>query len=335
MIPLYSKEDMDEIVLAEARKPGDTTMQAYVDFWLNERLAYYAELYDFPELMTDWHTTLTTTAPTPHTWAPYELNAVPRDILKLMNAHMTDPTNTSDQPVLPLEVIPMFEFGRRVKVVNPPVSSTPKRVCLRRVEGIREEGFDPTTGATGIRLWSSASEAATLLVGFHYYDTANRWGSQSAGGIAKAQTSAQITTAHATLVSGTHYGIKSIGKNDASTGIITVTNTAETIHFATLLPWEKSASYIVLAFDYLPDKAYPLHLKYKRRPEYLSNASDNCSPLPGLVQVAILAYAKMKALKFNEDADWVGYQQELQMAERELAYTYHADVLEEAHVVLG
>lgn len=237
-------------VLDEIRGTGDTTLQGYVDKWLNSEAARIADAYDFPELTTRWYCTLSITAPTPQVWAPYELTAVPRDFLKIMNAHLIDTANAEDQPQYNLEVVPSFEFHRLITKVNPPSSGSPTRVCLRRIEGAAEHGYLPRTGTAGIRVVSSATtgESATINVGATYYANANRTD------IRKAQTTASLASATpVAITTDTVYGIISLSVTGDSVGRLTFDNTAGTIVYAVTLPWERTASYMVLGFNNVPN----------------------------------------------------------------------------------
>ena len=327
MQALLSLTEMRAEILAEVRKTGDTTFQGYVDSWLNREAMKIVDKYDFTELMVNWYIALSTTAPTPHTWAPAELTTIPRDMVKLMNARILDVTNTTNQPIKQIEVIPTFEFHRLLGVVNPPAAGTPSKVCLRRKEGAREHAYDPRTGATGIQVRSSTAEATALLAGVAYYADANRTD------IRKAQVSTLTTTAQS-LTAGVHYGIISASIDGNAAGRITFENTDADIEYAVIMPWERTAGYPVLAFDTLvADANKQLHLTYKRSPPYLSQGSDTLQPLPPQAQDVIVAWVKMRALKFNEDPDWQVAMQEATRLERELLYMYE-DTLEEPHMVL-
>jgi hypothetical protein len=319
-------------VLDEVRGTGDTTLQGYVDKWLNSEAARLVDAYDFPELMTRWYATLSTTAPTPQVWAPYELTAVPRDMVKLMNAHIIDTANTSSQPKRDLEVVPSFEFHRLISTVNPPTSGKPSRVCLRRIEGAAEHGYAPRTGTAGIRVLSSAgaAESATVNVGATYYADANRTD------IRKAQTTASLASATPVAVTtDTVYGIISLSATGDSVGRLTFDNTAGTIVYAVTLPWERTASYMVLGFNVLPDLAtYDFHATYKRSMQYLSQTSDTLQPLPSVVQDICMTRAKIRGLKMKEDADWKNLELEAQRLERLLIHSYNFQTLEEPRMVM-
>src|SRR3990167_4853297 len=207
-------------ILAAARMTGDANFQLLVDTWINTKMAKYGELYNFPGMFTRWRGPLSTTAPTPHTWAPYELNAVPRDLMDIADAQILDTEPTSDERFYRLQVLPMLEFHRMVTVVNPPKSGRPSLVCIRRREGTREQLFDPRTGGTGIRVTSTATEAATLTCAVTYYADAERVD------IRKVITSTGITATATALVTGTHYGIVSVSISANASGRITIDNTA-------------------------------------------------------------------------------------------------------------
>lgn len=332
MNSLYSLAEMRAQILDECRATGDTTFQNYVDKWMNAEAARLVDAYDFPELMTRWYGTLTTTAPTPHVWAPYEWTAVPRDMVKLMNAHIIDTANTTSQPKQDLEVVPSFEFHRLISTVNPPTSGKPSRVCLRRMEGAAEHAYAPRTGTAGIRVLSSAGtgESATINVGATYYADADRTD------IRKKQTTATLASVTPVPVTtDTVYGIISLSVTADSVGRLTFDNTAGTIVYATLLPWERNATYIVLGFNRLPDLAtYDFHATYKRCMQYLSQTSDTLQPLPSVVQDICMTRAKIRGMKLKEDADWKSLELEAQRMERLLIHSYNFQTLEEPRMVM-
>ena len=335
MQSLASLADMRTEILAAARvDSGDTAFISLVDSWINRKAARVAHAFDFPELMSRWSIDLGTTAPTPDTWAPFELTTVPRDMLKLIEAHILDTTNSSDQPKHPLKVLPNMEFHRMVGLVNPPPSGRPSAVTIRRREGSRGHEINKASGTAGIRVTSTVTEtyvdSTSLLVGATYYADANRTT------IRKVQSAATLTAGTAlSLTTDTHYGIISLSVNEAPLGRLTFDNTAGSIAFGELLPWERNMGFTVLAFNRLPDlTTYEFHCTYKRTPQYMSQASDTLQPLPALAQDLIIAWARMKALKHQEDPDWKAEMADVQIAELELLHAYRFTEDEEPHMVL-
>ena len=327
-----SLQEMRTKAMDECRTTGDTTFQGYLDGWLNEEVGNIVSAYDFPELYTEWYATLSTTAPTPNVWTPYELTAVPRDMVKIMRAWIIDTTNTSSQPKQELEVIPAWEFDRMRTVVNPPTSGKPAKCCLRRIEGAQEHGLAPRTGTAGIRVTSTATEdttPVTLFAGVQYYNDADR------KDIRKTQSSTAISATPTALITGTHYGIKAASLNKNSSGLITIDNTAGTIVFAVINPWERAASYKVIGFDVLPDlTTYNCYFLYKRSIEYLSQASDTMSPLPPLAQALALNRAIARGHKFKGNNNWQALELTCQKQEREMVHVHRTGTMDEPRVEL-
>lgn len=329
MSSLLSLQEMRSEILSEARRPGDTAFQTLVDSWLNRVFRRYVKKYNFVEFHDRWYGTLSTTAPTPNTQAPYELTDVPRDMIELLEAHILVVTESTNQPKRPLNIIPSGEFHRKYGVTNPPVSGCPGEVTLRRKEGVRQHGFTSAAGTSGIRVVStSGAEAATLIATCLYYADAARTD-------IRRGSVTQPTASAASLMTGTHYGIKAISINETPVGRLTFDNTAGSIVYGLMLPWERSMGYNVLAFNLLPDIAtYQFHCLYKRAPEYMSHASDTMAPLPEIAQDVVMLRVKARALKYNEDGDWKNLQMEADQLEREIANEYDHDAEDDSRMEL-
>lgn len=325
---LMALTEMRDEVLYEARKTGDTAFQAYVDRWLNAEASRINRKYRFPGMLTRWKVALSSTAPTPHTWAPTEITSVPRDMVELVAASILDTTGASRQPFSQVEIVPGVELMREISTVNPPPAGTPSKIGLRRQEGAREHAFDPTTGTTGIRGKSTATETATIQLAVTYYADAARTQ------ILKAVITS-ITAAPQSVVSGAVYGIKSLSKSEDTTGVVTVDNTAGTIVFAEILPWERTASYPVLMLNALiGDATHELHLTYKRAPEYMSNLADTLAPMPQEAQDVIMEWTKSRALQAVEDTDWQVKAVNANRLEKELLNAYDFQRMEESYVIM-
>ena len=334
MASLLSLQEIRSEVLSEARRPGDTAFQALVDSWTNRIFRRYVKKYNFVEFHDRWYSTLSTTAPTPNTQAPYELTDVPRDMIELLEAHILVVTESTNQPKSPLAIIPSGEFHRKYGKTNPPTSGRPGEVCLRRKEGVRQHGFTSAAGATGIRVISTTSESnpstppGLLATALWYADAART-------SVRRSSTSTQITATATSLSSALHYGIKTISINEAPAGRLTFDNTAGSIIYGEMLPWERSMGYNVLAFNLLPDIAtYQFHCLYKRAPEYMSHASDTMAPLPEIAQDVVMLRVKARALKYNEDGDWKNLQMEADQLEREIANEYDHDAEDDSRMEL-
>lgn len=245
-----------------------------------------------------------------------------------VDVHEFEQSVIDEQQRYRIDVKPSREFARMLGQVNPPVNTRPSRCALYRVEGAKNHLFNQTTGATGIRAVSTATETASTEVGVEYYTTQDRERRAKA-------TVTSLTTSAQSLATGTHFGIKRVGKSAATTGIITIDNTAGDQVYATIMPWERAPFYHVLAFSNLADKPYPFYVNYKRSPEYMSNPSDNCLPLPGEVQNYILARTKARALTDQQDYTGArGEEQEAARAKAALIHGYRFRQLEESRVEL-
>lgn len=330
MSSLQSLQEMRAEILSEARRPGDTAFQGLVDSWLNRTFRRYVKKYNFVEFHDRWYGTLSTTAPTPNTQAPYELTDVPRDMIELLEGHILVVTESTNQPKRPLKVIPSGEFHRKFGVANPPAPGCPNEVTLRRKEGIRQHGFTSAAGMAGIRVKSSSgSEVATTLPTALYYYNAARTD------VRRATLGSTLTTSYQSITSDTHYGIKALSVNETPVGRLTFANTADSFDYGIMLPWERSMGYNVLAFNLLPDIAtYQFHCLYKRAPEYMSHASDTMAPLPEIAQDVVMLRVKARALKYNEDSDWKNLQMEADQLEREIANEYDHDAEDDSRMEL-
>lgn len=267
-------------------------------------------------------------------WAPFELSLVPRNIVVLKKGacFLRDTSlQATQQNKYALEVIPSFEMERAVGQTNPPNNSRPSKICLRRRDAARENiFFDPRVGDNGIAVVSSTTENATLEAQVTYYADADRTD------IRKAWTTTTISNIATTLVSGQHFGIISCSVNQATAGRITFQNVPATNLYATLLPWERAASFPVIGFNSMPDRAgYELHLTYKQGIEYMSRPSDTPAPLPPSAKKVAVAWTKSRAMKQRSMPEWQAQMVEAQRLQRELVHSYRFTQNDEPRVFIS
>ena len=175
---------------------------------------------------------------------------------------------------------------------------------------------------------TSGAEAATLICTALYYNDAARTD------VRRGSLTTPTATAQS-LMTGTHYGIKALSITEAPVGRLTFDNTAGTIVYGLMYPWERSLSYNVLAFNLLPSVAtLQVHCLYKRMPEYMSHAADTMAPLPEIAQDVVMLRLKARALKFCEDSDWKALHIEANEMEREIAHEYNHDAEDDSRMEL-
>ena len=278
---------MQDLCLAQMRRPNDPTLREWTKFWLNEEFMDFVAHNDLPAFNHRFSVTVDTTVQSDLT--TFQEVPAPCDIIKLYSAKIYDAV-VSPPAHTPMKIIPLMEFERKFTGENPADGEpdTPLYIALRRLEGIRSA----TLGVAAFTVESSSTEDTGEVTFVGYADS-----------LFQTQTKVVATlNGTSTVALGSFYEPISLSKEGATVGNIILKRA--TVSVVEILPWEVSAYHAVYQIYPYADQTYTLTGLYKRRPPLMSSNSDIPFGVPDNALEILIQGTVMKGLQVIEDGDW-------------------------------